>query len=108
MYKDIDAQTFQHATNDNPSAVIIDVRSAAELAEGMIPGALHIDLMGGDFAEKIKELDKDKSYYLYCRSGNRSGMAAGVMSQWGFKELYNLAGGMMSWNGPVGYPELTH
>ena len=108
MYKDIDAQTFKSATNDDPNSVIIDVRSAAELAEGVIPGALHIDLMSGSFAEKIKQLDKNKSYYLYCRSGNRSGMAAGAMSQWGFKELYNLAGGIMSWNGPVEHPGVTH
>lgn len=108
MYKDIDAQTFQRATTNNPNAVIIDVRSAAEYAQGMIPGSLHIDIMGGDFAEKIKRLDKDKSYYLYCRSGNRSGMAAGAMSQWGFKELYNLTGGIMSWNGPVAHPQATH
>jgi rhodanese-related sulfurtransferase len=107
MYKDIDSKAFEAGIKENPNAVVIDVRSAGEFHSGMIPGAINIDLMGGDFADRIKALDKNKAYYLYCRSGNRSGMAAGAMSQWGFDEVYNLAGGIMYWGGEVSTPEFA-
>ncbi len=53
--------------------------------------------MGSSFAQKVAALDKDKTYFVYCRSGNRSGNACEMMSKDGFKNLYNLSGGMMNW-----------
>lgn len=97
--KDIDSRTFEAAIQNDKDAVVLDVRTPGEIAEGIIPGAIHVDLMGGEFAEKIQMLDRDKSYYVYCRSGGRSATACGAMSQWGFRKLYNLSGGIMSWTG---------
>ena len=105
MYKDLDSNTFEQEINNNPDAVVVDVRTAGELSEGMIPGAINIDLMGGHFADEVKALDPNKSYYLYCRSGARSASACGAMQQWGFKNLSNLSGGMMGWMGKVSYPQ---
>ena len=51
------------------------------------------------FIEKLNNLDKSKNYYVYCRSGNRSGQAAQLMGQLGFDEVYNLLGGMNEWDG---------
>lgn len=104
MYKNIDKETFKQGIQD-PNAVIIDVRTTGETYEGMIPGALHIDIMGGRFMEEVQNLDKNKSYYLVCRSGNRSGAACGAMANMGFTKLYNLVGGMMEWDGKVVLPQ---
>jgi rhodanese-related sulfurtransferase len=82
------------------NAVILDVRTEAELAEGKIPNAIHIDIYKGDgFIDEVEVLDKDKSYYIYCRSGNRSGKACQIMEELGFENTYNLLGGMLEWEG---------
>lgn len=76
--------------------VIIDVRSPGEFQSGKIAGALNIDL-SGNFQNQIKNLPKDKTYLLYCRSGARSSSAAGIMANLGFEKVKNLKGGLMSW-----------
>lgn len=76
---------------------IIDVRTDAECAEGMIEGAIQIDINSPDFEQKINALDKEGKYLVYCRSGGRSARAQGVMQGKGFKTVYNLAGGYMGW-----------
>ncbi|WP_428657936.1 rhodanese-like domain-containing protein [Runella sp.] len=80
-----------------PGAVILDVRTAAEVRSGAIKGAINIDLMSADFQQKINQLDKTKTYFVYCRSGHRSGQACRIMGNVGFEHIYNLTGGMMSW-----------
>ncbi len=73
--------------------IIIDVRTQGEYQQGSIKGALvGYDYTSGEFAEKLDSLDKEKTYYLYCRSGNRSGQAAGMMKQKGFDQVHNLGG----------------
>lgn len=85
--------------NDS-NAVILDVRTDIEVAEGMIPNASQINIQDtGNFMEKIKQLDTSKNYYVYCRSGGRSGQACMIMDSLGFKNTYNLMGGMMEWEG---------
>jgi rhodanese-related sulfurtransferase len=87
--------------NDN-NAVIIDVRTLAEVEEGIIPNAIHIDIYKGQgFLDELKKLDKTKNYYVYCRSGNRSRQACAVMYQMGFENAYNLMGGIIDWDGEV-------
>lgn len=70
--------------------VIIDVRTPEEFAAGHLPGARNLDLNGGDFAAALDGLDKSTPYLLYCRSGNRSGMALEMMQQAGFTDVKNL------------------
>ncbi len=95
--------TTQLANDDR--AVILDVRTPGELRSGMIPNALHLDFyQGQDFIEQLQQLDKDKHYYVYCRSGNRSGKACEIMNQLGIPEAYNLMGGMLDWEGEVVLP----
>jgi rhodanese-related sulfurtransferase len=78
--------------------LVLDVRSPQELAEGSIPGHQMINVFEPTFRDKIDQLDRDKTYLVYCRSGNRSSMACGLMAQLGFKALYNLEGGIGAWN----------
>lgn len=83
-------------------SVILDVRTEEEFESGYIKGALNMDIRGGpDFLASIESLDKSKSYFLYCRSGARSGQACQLMSQMGFSALYNLDGGVLAWEGDL-------
>jgi rhodanese-related sulfurtransferase len=77
--------------------VILDVRTPGEFAEGYIEGARMIDFQGGSFETEIASLDKDVTYAVYCRSGNRSGQAVKIMQDAGFRNLYNLEGGVIDW-----------
>jgi rhodanese-related sulfurtransferase len=49
----------------------------------------------------LEELDKDKTYFVYCLAGGRSAQACGIMKQLGFEKVYNLVGGISQWEGPV-------
>lgn len=97
-FKNITVTEFKNKIESEADAVILDVRSEMELADGSVPNHILIDIMQPDFANKISELDKDKTYLVYCRSGNRSGKACALMGQMGFTKLYNLEGGIMAWN----------
>jgi rhodanese-related sulfurtransferase len=77
--------------------VILDVRTPGEFAEGYIEGARMIDFQGGSFETEIASLDKDVTYAVYCRSGNRSGQAVKIMQDAGFLKLFNLEGGVIDW-----------
>lgn len=84
------------------NAVVLDVRTDAEVAEGIIPNAIQINIYEGQgFIYKLEELDKSKNYYVYCRSGNRSGQACAIMNQLGFENAYNLVGGILEWKGEL-------
>lgn len=95
-YEDVNAATFNKLIRET-NGIILDVRTPAEFKQSAIDGAINIDSMGSNFAEKIKELDKNKTYFVYCRSGNRSGSACKLMGNAGFENLYNLSGGLMKW-----------
>ena len=87
--------------NINEGDVLIDVRSQEEAMEGMIEGALLMDIYDPEFGSKVSELDRSKNYFLYCRSGGRSGMACQLMESMGLNKVTNLEGGMMAWNGEI-------
>lgn len=88
------------------NAVILDVRTEGECNEGIIPKAINIDFHKGQgFVYQIDELDKSKSYYVYCRSGARSEQACHLMNQMGFENTFNLLGGIMQWQGEMVSPE---
>ena len=90
---------------DNNS-VILDVRTEDECADGIISASINIDIYEGQgFIEKMEQLDKSKNYYVYCKSGGRSGQACAVMNQLGFENTYNLEGGFMQWQGEVAFPK---
>lgn len=72
-------------------AVVIDVRTPNEYAQGHLADARNLDVMTPQFREEAGKLDADKTYYLYCRSGNRSGQAARIMREMGY-DAYNVGG----------------
>ena len=69
--------------------MIIDVRTPAEFATGHLDGAVNIDIQSPDFTDRIGELERSGSYVVYCRSGNRSGMAMAQMLDMGFTDVSN-------------------
>ncbi|MBF4983189.1 rhodanese-like domain-containing protein [Nonlabens mediterrranea] len=98
--KDITKQEWKELTANDENAVIIDVRTADEVAEGMIPNALHHDIFKPqELMAALEKMDKSKNYYIYCRSGGRSGQACQIMNQMGFETTYNLLGGFGEWDG---------
>lgn len=83
-------------------AVIIDVRTPQEWDEGIIAGAKKLDIMDTqNFVSELEKMDKNTPYFMYCRSGNRSGQACQLMEQMGFNEAYNLVGGILEWEGKL-------
>jgi rhodanese-related sulfurtransferase len=80
-----------------PGVVILDVRTPSEVAEGYIEDAQNIDFQSGSFENEIAALNKDVTYAVYCRSGNRSGQAVKIMHDAGFHNVYNLEGGVIDW-----------
>ncbi len=82
----------------NPDFVIIDVRTPEEFAEGHVEQATNIDYYSETFRDELNNLDKNKTYLVYCRSGNRSGNALNIMAELNFREVYNMTGGIIAWN----------
>ena len=89
-----------------PAPVVIDVRTAAEFAEGHVQGAINLDVENGAFQAKLSSLDKSVEYALYCRSGRRSAMAAELMATAGFTEVRDL-GALESAAKSLGLPIIT-
>lgn len=100
----LDQNSWREKLNADSNAVILDVRTASECAQGVIPNARMASLLdGASFIQMVKGLDKSKTYYVYCRSGARSAHACSFMEQEGFT-CYNLNGGIMSWTGDLVAP----
>ena len=76
---------------------ILDIRTPEEFASGYIAGATNLDFYEPQFAAWLDDLDKEAPYFVYCRSGNRSASAIETMKELGFTEVYELAGGIVSW-----------
>ena len=97
----LDSESFSEKFRSDSQGVLLDVRTSQEFSAGHIPDSKLIDIYLPTFAEKISELDKEKNYYIYCRSGNRSYHAGVFMLQQGFKTVYNLADGILDWHEPL-------
>ena len=94
----IDSKEAYGLIKADANIAILDVRTAKEFADGHVAGAVNIDVNQADFAQKIDELDRSKTYIVYCRSGRRSSKAVGIMATKGFKNLYNISDGFLGWN----------
>ncbi|MBQ8456518.1 MAG: rhodanese-like domain-containing protein [Prevotella sp.] len=95
-FENAEVQEFAELIADS-NVVVLDVRTAAEFAEGHIQGAVLIDQGQSDFMEKAKAtLPTDKTIAVYCRSGRRSANAAGRLADAGYK-CVNLKGGIIAW-----------
>lgn len=88
---------FDKKMQSTEDAIILDLRTDGEVANGMIAGAKQMDFNSGEFSKNLPKLDKSKKYMVYCAGGGRSGKAAKMMYDLGFSEVYDLKGGMGAW-----------
>jgi phage shock protein E len=72
-----------------PQVVVLDVRTPEEFAAGHLSQARNMDFRAPDFAARAAQLDPQKTYVLYCASGNRSGKAAVLFQEKGIKKVIN-------------------
>ena len=92
-----EAFTLIQNNKSYPDFVIIDVRTSEEFAEGHIENVVNIDFYAETFRDELDNLDKDKTYLIYCRSGSRSGNTLNIMEELNFREVYNMSGGIIEW-----------
>ncbi len=99
---DLSQIEWQNKLNSDENALVLDVRTSEECEAGIIPEAIQLDLyQGQEFLNGLDTLDKNKHYYVYCKSGGRSAQACSIMKQLGFKKAYNLLGGITEWQGEL-------
>lgn len=80
------------------NTILLDVRTPEEYAEGHLKGATLINYLDQkNFNDQVAKLDKNKTVYVYCRSGGRSGYSQEIMLKQGFKSVINLDGGIDAW-----------
>ena len=95
-YQNVDASEFAKHVKEHPGTVL-DVRTPGEVAAGTLPNAVHINVHDADFAQRAGKLAKDQPVYVYCKAGGRSARAAKQLVEMGFKDVYNLSGGITAW-----------
>ena len=92
--------------NDN-QGVIIDTRTYREWREGSIENSILLDVLNPySFMNEAQKLEKNKNYYIYCRTGVRSIQACMILENIGITNTFNLNGGLVTWSGKVVYPEM--
>ena len=74
---------------------VLDVRTDAEYREGHVPGATLLPL--ADLGARMNEVPKDRPVYVICRSGNRSAQASAQLVKAGYRQVFNVDGGMNAW-----------
>lgn len=94
----LNVTAFREKLLSTEGVQLLDIRTPAELEEnGTIEGALNLDFYEPNFKAEITNLNRDAVVMLYCRSGGRSGQAAAILKELGFKEVYDLEGGYTAW-----------
>ena len=104
--KNINHIEFKNLTENDQDAGIIDCRTAMEWDEGIIEESVLLDLFDSHgFMHEAAKLDKDKNYYVYCRSGVRSVTACQILESVGINNTFNLLGGIINWQGKIVAPK---
>jgi rhodanese-related sulfurtransferase len=102
-YVNIGAEDFITSYHSHKNARILDVRTPEELSQDRISDDQdHIDMFDLSFMQQLGKLNKATTYFVYCRSGNRSKTVAKAMVDLGFSEIYHLSGGIASFRSIVG------
>jgi rhodanese-related sulfurtransferase len=94
--KKVDPVEFSEVVKQ-PGVITLDVRTPEEFNAGHIANAININLEGSDFTSEVSKLDMNATIAVYCRSGNRSGVATEQMAELGFVDMYDMQGGILEW-----------
>jgi rhodanese-related sulfurtransferase len=92
-----DALALIQKNKGNQGFVVLDVRTPDEFKDGHIEGAINVDYNSGGFKTELLKLDKKKTYFVYCRTGRRSGEAVKIMRDLGFGNIIRMKGDMIRW-----------
>lgn len=95
--KELSVPDFEKQLASTGTKTILDVRTAGEYQSGHLPDAVLLDYYKDDFKQQLSKLDKNKPVFVYCASGGRSGSASDILSDMGFKQIYDLKGGINAW-----------
>jgi len=93
----IDSKSFAEKLKTNENPQLLDVRTPKEYSSEHIGDAKNVNWNGDYFVAKVNSYDKSKPIFVYCKVGGRSIQAANKLAELGFKEIYNLDGGIMKW-----------
>ena len=97
---DLEQVKWNNGLENDSDAFILDVRTPEEFKTSRIPKSINIDFYNPEiFMQEIGKLAKEKSYYIYCRTGVRSANSCHLMKELGFVNIYNLIGGIVDWKG---------
>jgi rhodanese-related sulfurtransferase len=89
---------FEKLIKTDKTVQLVDVRTPQEVAQGHLANAININIADADFQAKMGKLDKSKPIAVYCGVGGRSGRAAKMLTDMGFKKVFDMQGGMTAWN----------
>jgi rhodanese-related sulfurtransferase len=92
--REIDIEGLRQQLETDEGATLIDVREPREYAEAHVPGAVLIPM--GQLASRLEEVPKDRTVYVICRSGNRSGAMGPLLDANGYESV-NVVGGTAAW-----------
>ncbi|HEX2985048.1 MAG TPA: rhodanese-like domain-containing protein [Ignavibacteriales bacterium] len=98
---DLNAEAFYSKYKENGGHVLLDVRTPEEFESGHIEGAININIIDPLFRAEVEKLDNAKTYFVYCRSGNRSYTACKEMKRLGIDKVFNLEDGLLGWDKPL-------
>ena len=93
----VQPEELKKALAEGEDVIVLDVRTPEEWNQGYIDGAQNIDIYSDDFTGRVQKLDKNKTVYVYCRSGHRSMNASKKMINMGFTDVRNVEGGILLW-----------
>lgn len=95
---DLDKFSWNKLKDSNTNSIVLDVRTNEEFEISCIPNAINLDFYNPKFfLSELKKMDKELNYFVYCRTGARSANSCSIMSELGFKNVFNLLGGIVEW-----------
>lgn len=100
------AKAFQQRMDSLADKQLIDVRTPEEFEAGHLAEAININIYDAAFTQSLKQLNKENAVFVYCKGGSRSAEAAQQLKTMGFKNVYDLQGGIQSWESE-GLPVIT-
>ncbi len=101
---DLPPKMFDQKLKELNNEILLDVRTVKEYKDGHLLNSINIDWNGDNFDAEVAKLDKTRPVFVYCYAGGRSSEAADAMRKSGFKQVYNLDGGIQDWRS-AGLPE---
>lgn len=93
----VEAATLIEQHQKDSNFVLLDIRTPGEYKSGHIKNAALLDFRSATFSRSLEQLNKNKTYLIYCRSANRSGKALAMMKKMGFTRVYNMGKGLVGW-----------